>query len=66
MPSFESETIPELLAVMPFLLLVVGIIAVLGGAFLLKNDVGQFGVPIFLGGLLCCAIGVIALYFAFT
>lgn len=49
---------------MPVVIFIVGLVAVLGGAFLVRNQVGQFGVPIFLAGLICCVIGVITLYFA--
>ena len=51
---------------MPVVILIVGLVAILGGGFLVKNEVGQFGVPIFLAGLICCAIGVVTLYLAFT
>lgn len=47
---------------MPIIFLIVGLIAILGGRFLISNDVGQFGVPIFLTGLIFCAVGIITFY----
>ena len=50
---------------MPILTLIVGIIALLGGGFLVKNDVGEFGTPIFLVGLLCVVIGAVTTFLVY-